>query len=301
MIDKIPLQDEVLESLSRRIIRDFPQNAPGINNFIKLAEKARKKEKVKNLIISLINSQNFRIGLDSFTKYHEIFIQRDREEIGRSIMSKLHTLPFENWDVPLNVLTKPEINYPKTFVDDLGENLLEHIKNDNLNIRNLGKKYYLSIKDKVSDRKAKFIGQQLVTKLNSLQSNLNENASPIFEILIEEQDRLERYTIEDLIDILLGLLHESNPIAVRNMAIRYFERLRRLYRRSNQVLDQLLVSSKRANPGERERIVKALVSLNKFKGRKDFWKEAKDHLKELKNSENDNDKSIGEWALGKLR
>ena len=301
MIDKIPLQDEVLESLFQRIMRNFPQNVPAIDNFIKLTVRAGKKEKAKDLIISLINSQNYRIGLDSFNKHKEIFVQHNCDEIGKAIISKYQTLPFENWEAFLNVLTEPEINYSNTHIDDLGENLLEHIKNDNINIRNFGRKYYLSIKDQISDRKAKFIGQQLVAKLSSSQSSLSENASPIFDILIEEQERLERYTIEDLIDILLGLLHESKPLAVRNMAIRYFESLRRLYRRSSQVLDQLLVLSRRANPGERENIVKALISFNKFKGRKSFWKEARVHLKELNNSENKNDKSIGEWALGELK
>lgn len=301
MINKIPLQDEVIESLSNRILNHFPQNPTAIDTFIKLTETANIKEKAKDLIVNLISSEYYQTGLDSFKKHYEFFRQRDREEIGKAIISRYQSLPLENWEVFLNILEVPEITFSKAFTDNFGENLLEHLKSEDINIRNIGKRYYLTIKNHISDRKAKFIGQQLITKLNSIQPNINENANPIFEILMEEQERLEKYTLEDLIDILLSLLHESKPIEVRNMAIRCLVSLKRLYRRSYQVLDQLLDLSKRANPGERESIVEALISFKDYKGRRDFWKDAKEHFKKLKKSENESDRVTGSQALKKLK
>jgi hypothetical protein len=300
-INEIPLQEEIIDHFYNRIIKEFHHKQEIVDSFVYLTIKCNKKEKSKNLIIELIKGPHYKLGLDSFQKHNKLFIQNDNDEIGSSIITKYQSLSSENWSPFIAILINDDINFSERFIDDLVENFLVHLLTNDENIREIGRNYYLKIKDKISNPKAKEIGQQLINKLEDIKEKVTEKTIPIIDVFIEEQERLEKDIIEKLIDILLYLTKESSSENVKEICFSSLVRINNLYGRKSLVLNRLLELSINSRPNKREKIIKTLIAFKNTKRTKNFWKKVKNYLEVLKKSDEESDRNIAEWALQQLK
>jgi len=234
------------ESLLDGYINRVESNTPDLE-LISLIVKAvpkEGKEKVKDMIIHLINHQQpayHNIGLESSKQLSSEFNATQISEISDACLQKSISSPYQEknkYIAPiLELFEKNTVQFKRKFADYTAEFILD----DNTDVRSMGIDCYNKIRDSVEENKRKAI---IIRVMHAVEQNVthdivDENNEKLVDLVVGEQDILDRGDLESLVDALHALLSEAKPKAIQLFGIKHLAQISRLYQREGMVLGTL--------------------------------------------------------------
>lgn len=256
------------ESLLDGFINRVKSNTPDLELISLIVRTVSKegKEKVKDMIIHLINHPQppyHNTGLESFRQLSSEFTATQISEISDACLQKSVSAPHQEknkYVAPIiELFEKNTAQFKRRFADFTAE----FIADDDANVSSMGIDCYNKIRDSIDEDKKKAIIIQVMRAVeqNTTQDIVDEDTERLIDLIIGEQDILDRGDLERLIDTLHALLNEAKPKEIQLFGIKHLAQISEFYKRKEIVLGTL--KSYLENPGEdiREQAKQALEQI----------------------------------------
>jgi hypothetical protein len=236
------------------------------------------KAQVVGLIVKLLQTNDpgrFRPALNAaFSKRASL----SDEELGKICVEcadTLHRLGISHASTlldPALTLLPSSSDVAQKVLSDL---LVEFMKSDDAQTRKTGSTYYRRIREQITPDRRREITHQVVVKIQSMQNNVDQ-ATVLIDLVLEEQNLLDDQYRDQLIDLLSAELSTAKGPNLQLLGVNSLARLTKLDGRTDQVLNGILALAKAATPEVKTACKKALSSMKRFGGHKDFWNQVEE-------------------------
>jgi len=277
---KVPLlnYDPILDGLIQRVSTNLP--IPKLISFLITQSSDTQKEKVANMLVKMIQSNNDALvtpALEGFRNNFGSFPSNALEKIVNACLNTGSTKPIQQMKNFFDPIVTAFKQCPDKFKVLFVDKILEQMKSDNQNLRKNGIHYYEQIKEQIPKDKRRWVLTQLIIKLLSIQDKIDITAKPLIDVIINDQSLLEEDDLIRFIDILTGQLVSTKPTETQKIGLEAIRKLKKLLGRENQVLRAIFDLSK-SGSDEIKKLCKEVLKefSHRYKGPKGFWKEVKE-------------------------
>lgn len=256
--------DIVLDSFSSRLLNNLPDKELLSSMILNTPEG--NKEKVGNTLAGLINKPEppyNDIGLEGFKEFYTQLKVDKIVEICDICLARSNGVGKPDKMKFINPILEAFEKCPVAFKRKFADFILDYIKNDDNDIRNIGIDCFQRIKNLIDKDKKKEIIIKLIREIEQRvnQNRLDQNSTPILNLITEEQAILDIADIVSFIDAILDLLSEAKPPELRLIGLEYLGRINRLYNRRSIVISALESDSLSKDADISHRAKQALESL----------------------------------------
>lgn len=232
--------DFVLDATINKIKKDITDK--NAINLVIVNSPKDKKPKTKDMLINFIKNNNrdyYVAGLNSFKECQDKIPDEYIDEICNTCLERSKQVPPNEKKLFLDPVVEAFRKSSQKFKNRFADHVLEFVRDNNMEIRNMGVHYFKKIEESVKEDKKKTIIIQLISGIRNRQNNVNDNDKPILDLIVEKQEILDREDMINLIDILMGLINETNSKQVRLIGLEYLGRISKFYHRKSQVLTEI--------------------------------------------------------------
>jgi len=272
---QVPLasSEALLSSLGARVNRDIPDQ--GLIEYLIEKSPTELKNQVVNLIVDLIRTNDagrFHPALNAAINNVASLPADGVNRICIACVEGLHRLGASVVTTMLDPALKllPQTSdVPRKVLTDL---LVEWIKSDDPNLRNMGSSYYRRARDQVAQERRSEIAREIVLRLQSI-SNRIDQASVLIDLIVEDWGFVEGQYKDLFVDILTAQLSTAKPENLQLLGITSLGKLDSLGGRAGQAMNGLLALGKASTGSVRNVCKKTLASMRRFKAPDSFWRE----------------------------
>lgn len=268
--------DKILDNLANRLYSTGPMDARIINF---LAENApnNKKEKVGDIFVRMIKTNNpsfYNIITSKFREYYQSF---PKEVIGKVSQACIDIAKITPWNQASDLLNTSSVTLEKSpaeIKNQVSDIIISWVQSDDPAQRNQALSMLKSAIDNLTKQTQQNALRQVILKLQSLFDRNDTNVEPLVELLVSNFDKIEEDDKIRFIDTVLGQMSTAKPEQIQTLALQYVTRIN-LGKRAETVLDSILNLGSSSNQNIKNRCKEVLKQLNKYSGNEKFWKEAK--------------------------
>lgn len=264
----------IVSSLAARIKGDMPDQA--LMEYLIEGTLPETKAQVIGLIVELLQTNDpgrFRPALNAAASKKASLTDEELGKICVACAEALRRLGISHASTLLDSALKLLPSSSDVAQKVLSDLLVEFMKSDDAQTRNNGSTYYRRIREQITPDRRREITHQIVVKIQSMQNSVDQVAA-LIDLVLEDQNLLDDQYRDQLIDLLTAQLSTAKGSNVQLLGVNSLARLAKLDGRTNQALNGILALAKAATPEVRAACKKALDSMRKFGGSKDFWNQA---------------------------
>jgi hypothetical protein len=265
----------IVSSLGARIKRDLADQA--LIEYLIEETPPESKANVVGLIVELLQTNDpgrFRPALNAAVSEKANLSDEELGKICVACAEALRRLGASHASALLDPALKLLPSSSDVAQKVLSDLLVEFMKSDDAQTRNIGSTYYRRIREQITPDRRREITHQIVVKIQSMQNSVDQVAV-LIDLVLEDQNLLDAQYRNQLIDLLTAQLSTAKGPNVQLLGVNSLARLAKLDGRTNQALNGILVLAKAATPEVKAACKKALDSMRKIGGSKDFWDQVK--------------------------
>lgn len=243
-------------------------NLPDLGLIVSITRNTpeKDKEKVKDMIMSLINNpdaQYHNNGLESIKQLYSEFKSSQIGEICDACLQRGASVGKPEKQKFINPILEAFDKCPAQFKRKFADFTSVFIKDGDNDIRDMGINCFKKIEAFIEDDSKEAIINQLLQAVEQRanQNAINEGSEPILDLIIAGQAILARNDKIRLVDTLLGLRNEANPKEVRLIGLKYLGKVDKLYQRKKLTISTLQADLGSKDQDISERAKEALESL----------------------------------------
>lgn len=276
--NKVPLLEytEVMNTLMQRVGTNLPVQR--FIDYLMVESSMTKKEQVGGMLIKMIQSNNNSLispALEGFQRNFNHFPPEVNDEVSKACLDAGKGKPPQQMKIFFDPIVVAFEGCSDTFRSVFVDQVLTQMKTDNPKFRETGATYYEKVSSHVTEHKRRYALGQLISKLGSIQEQIDVSAKPLIDTIINGQSLLDENDVIRFIDILSGQLVSTKSEETQIVGLEGIRRLEKLYRRSNPVLRAIFDLSKTSGDKVKELCKDVLlVFKDRYKGPGGFWKEA---------------------------
>lgn len=258
---KVLSYEFLLDRFINRVQTSLPDS--GLLSHIIRNTPAQYREKLKDMLIQLINhpnSQYHNLGLDNFSEFYSEFNSSQIGEICDACLQRASNADKTEKQKFINPILVTFKKCPAQFKRNFANFTLACLRNEDTDIRDIGIDCFRKTERLIEDVKKKEILTQLIHMVaqRASQNIIDQNSKPILDLISDYQDSLEKDDVISYIDSLNSLRRTDSPKEVQLIRLEYLGKIKELYHRKRLIRDLVREDLESADPDISEQAKRTL-------------------------------------------